>query len=310
MQVLANKLTSTHFTFLLMCFVLGTSLCTAQIPEKIKSIFPASTVFHNDIAYANDTLKKHLLDVYLPAQASGKLPLVIWVHGGGWMTNDKFADMGYMKSTVKGFLDNGYALASIDYRFSTTAPFPAQLQDCNQAIEFLYQHASTYNIDRERIALVGFSAGGHLASLLGLSNNNPMPQFYATQKKPSFKIKAVVDFYGPSDFLAFSSSPEMLKSDNPISLLLGASPIKRPDLAKVASPTSYVDKDDPPFLIIHGEKDQSVPYTQSLLLQSYLDQAKVKNDFILVEGAPHYGEMFDSELIRTKIFQFLNTYLK
>ncbi len=295
---------------LIVCSVWLPTPGQAQIPERIKSIFPASTVFHPDIAYANDTLKKHLLDIYLPSQAKGKLPMVIWVHGGGWMTNDKFADMGYMKQTVKGFLDKGYALASIDYRFSTTAPFPAQLQDCNQAIEFLYQNAAKYNLDREKIALAGFSAGGHLATLLALSNNQAVPGFYANQKKPSFTIKAVLDFYGPSDLVAFSSNPEMLKADNPISLLLGASPIKRPDLAKTASPTSYVDKNDPPFLIIHGEKDESVPYTQSVLLQSYLNQAKVKNEIIIVEGAPHYGEMFDQEQIRTKVFQFLDTYLK
>src|SRR5687767_8847039 len=88
---------------LIVCSVWLTTPGRAQIPERIKSIFPASTVFHLDIAYANDTLKKHLLDIYLPSQAKGKLPLVIWVHGGGWMTNDKFADMGYMKQTVKGF---------------------------------------------------------------------------------------------------------------------------------------------------------------------------------------------------------------
>ncbi|QHT70917.1 alpha/beta hydrolase [Rhodocytophaga rosea] len=304
-----NTSVSILLLFCLIFFVGATTFCAAQIPDRIKSIFPASTVFHQNIPYAGDTLKKHLLDIYLPSQSKGKLPLVIWVHGGGWMTNDKYADMGYMKQTVKDFLDNGYAFASIDYRFSTTAPFPAQMHDCNQAIEFLYQQASKYNIDRERIALIGFSAGGHLASVLGLSNNNSVTGFYPAQKKPSFKIKAVVDFYGPSDLLAFSSDPEILAAENPISLLLGASPIKRPDLAKAASPVSYVDKNDPPFLIIHGEKDESVPYTQSLLLQSYLDQVKVKNEVIIVDGAPHFGEKFDSESIRTKIFEFLKANL-
>ncbi len=91
--------------------------------------------------------------------------------------NDKYADMGYMKKTLKGFIDSGYALASIDYRHSTQAVFPAQIQDCNQAIEYLYQHAAKYNIDKNRIAVIGFSAGGHLASLLALSNNNSVKEF-------------------------------------------------------------------------------------------------------------------------------------
>lgn len=310
MQILPFQLSLLKITLLWICLTLSLLTSRAQVPDKIKSIFPPSTIIHNNIAYAGDTLKKHLLDIYLPAQTKDKRPLLIWVHGGAWMTNDKFADMGYMKQTLKGFLENGYALASIDYRFSTTAPFPAQIQDCNQAIEFLYQHAREYNLDKERFVLVGFSAGGHLASLLALSNNNQVAQLYANQKKPSFKIKAVIDFYGPSDLLAFSSNPEILKEDNPISLLLGASPVKRPDLAKAASPVTYVDKNDPPFLIVHGEKDESVPYTQSVLLQSYLNQAKVKNELIIVAGAPHYGEMFDAEPVRKKLLQFLSTSLK
>lgn len=103
----------------------------AQDSIPTYSYFSKGTVFHSNIPYAGDTLKKHLLDIYLPENAKGKLPLVAWIHGGAWNHNDKYADMGYMKSTVKEFVDNGYALASIDYRFSTTAPFPAQIQDCN-----------------------------------------------------------------------------------------------------------------------------------------------------------------------------------
>jgi acetyl esterase/lipase len=147
-------------------------LVTAQAPEHIKSIFPRETVFHQNIPYANDTLKKHLLDIYLPANAKPNTPLVVWVHGGAWMLNDKYADMSYMKNTVSTFIEKGYALASIDYRHSTTAIFPAQIQDCYQALEFLYTHAEKYKLDKNRIALIGFSAGGHLASLLALSHNN------------------------------------------------------------------------------------------------------------------------------------------
>lgn len=146
-------------------------------PAFVQEIFPKETVTHSNIPYANDTSKKHLLDIYLPEHANGKIPLVVWIHGGAWMVNDKYADMGYMKNTVRSFIESGYALASIDYRFSTEAIFPAQIQDCNQALEYLYQHADEYNIEREKIALIGFSAGGHLASLLGLSNNNDVRDF-------------------------------------------------------------------------------------------------------------------------------------
>jgi acetyl esterase/lipase len=281
----------------------------AQLPDFINTTFPKGTIFHQNIPYANDTLKKHLLDIYLPPNAVAP-PVIIWIHGGAWMMNDKYADMGYMKNTIKAFIQKGYALASIDYRHSTKAIFPAQIQDCNQAIEFLYKNADKYKIDKNRFVLMGFSAGGHLASLLALSNNATITDFYPAKKKTTFGIKAVLDFYGPSDFLLFFGNAKPDFIDNPIAILLGASPLKRPDISKLASPVTYVDKDDPPFFIVHGEKDQDVPPTQSYLLQSYLDLAQVKNELTIVKDAPHYGEMFDVEEIRTKLFQFLEKHLK
>jgi acetyl esterase/lipase len=252
-----------------------------------------------------------LLDIYLPANTTKKLPLVIWIHGGAWMLNDKYADMGYMKNTVKSFLDSGYALASIDYRYSTTAPFPAQIQDCNQAIQFLYDHAEKYHLNKNKMALIGFSAGGHLASLLGLSQNNNISRFYPGGKKPSFKISTVLDFYGPSDFVLLGGATDtsINNNRNAVSILLGALPMLRPDLAKAASPVTYVDKNDPPFLIVQGEKDESVPYTQSVMLHSWLALAGVTTDLIIVKDAPHYGVMFDTPEIRQKIFYILRKYL-
>ncbi|MCC6288725.1 MAG: alpha/beta hydrolase [Chitinophagaceae bacterium] len=284
---------------------------TAQNAE-IEKIFPANTIFHRNLAYAGDNNKKHLLDIYLPGKQTGKLPLVIWIHGGAWMLNDKYADMSYMKNTVKGFIDSGYALASIDYRYSTEAIFPAQIQDCNQAVEFLYQHAQEYNIDKNRIALIGFSAGGHLASLLGLSNNNDIKDFYAPGKKPHFKIKCVLDFYGPSDLIMIAGKPDTSRNnnDNPVAILLGTMPIQRPDIAKTASPVTYVDKNDPPFFIVQGEKDESVPNTQSVILSSWLNINGVYNKLTIVPGAPHFGEMFDAISIRNDLFRFLKTYLQ
>src|ERR1700749_2057475 len=150
----------------LFCLIISAKLF-AQTNPKI-NLFPQGTVLHGNIPYANDTLKKHLLDIYLPSTGKSSYPLIIWVHGGAWMLNDKYADMDYMRNTLKAFVDSGYAVASIDYRHSTTAPFPAQIQDCNQAVEFLYRNAAKYKLDRDKIGLIGFSAGGHLASLMAL----------------------------------------------------------------------------------------------------------------------------------------------
>lgn len=292
-------------------FMVGALNTVPAQTSPVQHIFPQGTIMHSNIAYANDTLKKHLLDIYLPANAKKNLPLVVWIHGGAWMLNDKYADMSYMTNTVKGFLDSGYALASIDYRWSTQAKFPAQIQDCNMAIQFLYDHAGEYNIDKNKIALIGFSAGGHLASLLGLSNNNHVKTFYADDKKTAFKIKCVLDFYGPSDFLMLASLPDtsINNSRNPVAVLLGNMQVDRPDLAKAASPVTYIDKDDPPFLIVQGEKDESVPNTQSKILSSWLTLNKVPNKLIIVKDAPHYGVMFDEDYIRTDLFQYLRKYL-
>ena len=290
--------------------VLTICFTKAQIPDKIKSIFPEGTVMHNNLAYADDTLKRHKLDIYLPANAKANTPLVIWIHGGAWKLNDKFADMSYMKNTIKGILDQGYGLASIDYRYSTEAIFPAQIQDCNQAITWLYNHGDKYGIDKNKFAVMGFSAGGHLASLLALSNNNKVRQFTHNGKAVPFKIKAVIDFYGPANFLALVPKVEINDPTDAITSLFGATILQRPDIAIQASPTTYVDANDPPFIIFHGEKDESVPYTQSVLLRSYLLHAKVPNELTVVLNAPHYGDMFDVESHCKQISLFLKTYLK
>jgi len=296
-------------TLFLIGFALLSLKISAQTFKLVTDVFPAGTVHYDNIPYANDTLKKHLLDIYLPTTGKSSYPVVIWIHGGAWMSNDKYADMGYMKNTLKEFIDKGYAVASIDYRWSTMAIFPAQIQDCNQALEFIYQNADKYKLDKNRMALIGFSAGGHLANLVGLSNNNNVKDFYADGKKLHFKIKVVLDFYGPSDFLALKGN-DSNNPRNPVILLLGGPVNDNPGKAKTASPVTYIDKNDPPFLIVQGEKDESVNPDQSISLSEKLKSAGVKNDLIIVPNAPHYGVMFDVENIRKKIFEYLDEYLR
>ncbi len=264
--------------------------------------FPKGTILHGNIPYNNDSLPKHLLDIYLPADAKGKVPLVIFVHGGGWLGNDKYADIGYMKKTVGEIVSSGFALASIDYRFATQAIFPAQIQDCNRAISFLFDNADKYGLDKKRIAVMGFSAGGHLASLIGLSKNNNVENFFMPGTNKSFTFKAVIDFYGPAELILFPGSND---PKSPESLLIGATPLSRPDLAKAASPITYVDKNDPPFLIIHGEKDDIVSNKHSQLLSSWLNVVGVQNELVIVKDAPHFGVMFDADDIRNKVIAFL-----
>jgi acetyl esterase/lipase len=285
---------------------------TAQINPRVEHIFPTGTITYTNIPYANDTMQKHLLDIYLPSKHGKNTPLIVWIHGGAWMLNDKYADMSYMGNTIQSFIYSGFALASIDYRYSTTAIFPAQIQDVNQAVQFLYDHAAKYDLDKNKIALIGFSAGGHLASLMGLSNNNNVKEFYPPGEKINFKIRCVFDFYGPSDLIMQTANPDtsVMNDRDPVAILLGAMPVNRPDLAKIASPVTYVDSNDPPFLIVQGEKDESVPNTESKILSSWLTLAGVPNKLIIVPGAPHYGKMFDADYIRKDIFSFLEKYMK
>ncbi len=274
--------------------------------NRVIDLFPKGTILKSNVPYNGDTLQKHLLDIYLPAQAKGKVPLIIFIHGGAWMVNDKYADMNYMKKTLAEIVEAGFAVASIDYRFSTQAIFPAQLQDCNSAISFLYDNAVKYGFDVNHFAVMGFSAGGHLASLVGLAKNNNVKEFFKPGTNQSFNIKAVVDFYGPADLQLFPGNDN---DNSPEAHLLGAAPLMRPDLARSASPITYVDKNDPPFLIIHGEKDEFVSPKQSRLLSAWLTLAGVKNEVDIVKDAPHYGEMFDAESVRLKVLNFLKQHL-
>jgi acetyl esterase/lipase len=283
----------------------GEAFC--QNTNRVLNLFPEGTVLNGNIAYNNDTLKKHQLDIYLPANTQGKIPLVVLIHGGGWLVNDKYADIGYMGNTVSALINNGMAVASIDYRFASQAQFPALIQDCNQALSFLVRNADKYHLDVNRVALMGFSAGGHLASLQGLANNNQIPAFFMNGKSQKFNIKAVVDYYGPSELTAMPSSED---PKAPEAILLGATPIARPDLAKVASPVTYVDKNDPPFLIFHGEKDDMVPNRQSKLLSGWLSAVGVKNELTVVPNAPHFGKMFDTAEYKDKVVGFLKEALK
>ena len=297
-------------TFLILIIaVVSQILAFAQMPTAslIESRLPKGTIVHGNIPYNNDTLKKHLLDIYVPADAKGKVPLVVLIHGGGWIGNDKYADMGYMPNTVAAILNNGMAIASIDYRFATQAVFPAILQDCNKAVSFLYDNADRYGLDKNSIALMGFSAGGHLASLMGTSQNNKVSDFYFPNTYRPFQYKAVVDFYGPTDLVLLPGNED---EKSPESLLIGAAPLLRPDLAKRASPIACIDKNDPPFLIYHGEKDNTVSNKQSKLFSAWLTYYGVTNELTIVKDAPHFGTMYDVPQISNKVINFLKQHLQ
>jgi len=246
---------------------------------------PEGTHILRDLAYVPNGHERQKLDLYLPAQneGGGPLPLIVWVHGGAWLAGSK------ENCPSVRFLQSGYAAASINYRLSRHAIFPAQIEDCKAAIRFLRANADKYNIDPNRIGVWGASAGGHLVALLGTTGD--VKEF---DKGPnlhvSSRVQAVCDYFGPTDLTKmsdFESSMDHDAPDSPESLLVGGPVQENKEACRRANPITYVSKDDPPFLICHGDKDMLVPHNQSVLLNAALKKAGVNVKFHTVKGGGH-----------------------
>jgi acetyl esterase/lipase len=254
-----------------------------------------------DVAYAPMSAAQ-TLDLYLPDAPMSPLPLVVFIHGGAWMAGDKRNE--YAAGVVPLFLDEGYAVASINYRLSGEAIFPAQLLDVKAAIRWLRANAPTYGIDPDRIAATGESAGAHLAALLGTSAG--VAEFddpaYGNPGVSS-AVNAVIDWYGPVDLVAadvmLAANPactETLRSANepdPASTqLLGAPPDEVPELAATANPITYLQPGRivPPFLIEHGDVDCVVPYQGSVALHEAIEAfaGPGRSQLVIVPGSGHF----------------------
>jgi uncharacterized protein (TIGR03067 family) len=283
-----------------------TQTVSTNVPGAAE-VLPASspygeaTIMRN-IPYAAQPTSQQNFDLILPAQKGNEpFPLVIWIHGGAWMSGIKEWD------NVKYLVRHGYAIASIDYRFSTEALFPAQIQDCNTALNFILAHATNYGISPKKFIIGGGSAGGHLALLLGLARGER--DFGAD---PSIKPLAILDFFGPVDFNRTKADLEAIHSEKGLEVfkdavgrLLGT-PVDQPsEKARLASPITYVSASSPPVLVLHGSRDESVPVAQSQRLHEALDRSGVKNQLIMVE-AGHDGPLFSTPEIESKVVSFLD----
>jgi acetyl esterase/lipase len=251
-----------------------------------------------------------LLDLYLPAgsyagadqdsEAGGPgFPAVIHFHGGGWRTGERSSlgptVDGFGLSPIEQLVEAGFVVASADYRLSAAATFPAQLLDAKAAVRWLRTNAAEYNVDPDRIYAWGDSAGGHLASLVGLTTG-------AVEKGTSQtddRVAAVAAWYPPTDLtrMGEQARPDAVASaDDPGSreaLLIGAQPADAPDLAAAASPITYVREDAPPFLLVHGTADRFVPVAQSASLAEVLQKAGAGVELLLIEGADHMWSLPD-----------------
>ena len=246
----------------------------------------ADATIQRDLVYKRVNGAVLTLDLYCPEKVSGPAPVIVWVHGGGWRRGGK------KQCPAVALVPDGYAVASIDYRLSSTAPFPAQIEDCKAAVRWLRANAAKYNLDADRIGVWGMSAGGHLAALLGTSGGVPELEGSGDNMQYSSRVQAVCDVAGPADLLAMTNlGPRRTLA---IEGLLGGPLEKDKAKAIAASPIHYVSKDDPPFLIVHGEADRVVPVEQSQRLYDELRKAGVNATLKILPQVGHQGVLMDA----------------
>jgi acetyl esterase/lipase len=272
------------FKLLIGCalFVFPACAPAQQVPPDARTLL--------DLAYVTNGHARQKLDLYVPAHPSG--PLLVWIHGGGWREGTKSGPPGL------ALVAKGFTVASVEYRFSQDAIFPAQIEDCKAAIRWLRAHAAEYGYDPQRIGAWGASAGGHLVALLGVTGQ--VKDFDVGENlDQSSAVQCVIDWFGPADFPAYDPNlaEPSIRRENPDSVLaklLGGPISQKLDLAKRASPVTWVTKDAAPMLIMQGTKDPLVPLEQSQRLYDKLKAAGADATLEVIEGAGHGGPEFTS----------------
>ena len=279
--------------------------------------FSSVTPTHKDLAYA-DVSSAQKLDLYIPASVNGPFPLVIMVHGGGFMFGDK-ADGGGLTG-VDQLLAAGYAVASINYRLSGEAIYPAQIYDAKAAVRFLRANAETYNLDPDKFGAWGASAGGNLVSLLGTTCGvAELEGAELGNAEQSSCVQAVVDWFGPIDFLKMQEqlteagcSASTDDASSPESKLIGEPIQTVPEKVALTNPMNYITSDDAPFFIENGTADCNIPPVQNKNLAEALSAVIGAENvtYVSLEGAGHGGSQFETEENLKLVIEFLDKYLK
>jgi acetyl esterase/lipase len=258
-----------------------------------------------DIEFARVGEVPLALDLYLP-RGKAREPLIVWVHGGAWRSGSK------KSMPLSKLVEEGYPVASVDYRLSTQAKFPAQVHDIKAAIRFLRGHGERWHLPKKKIVVAGDSAGGHLAALVGVSNGNAeLEGEVGSDRGQSSDVQGILSFYGAANLTTIlkQSTPHGLEVRVPaLDLLLGGQPDAVPELARLASPVFHVDHDDPPLLLLHGDQDPQMPINQSLELWGAYKRVKAPVQLEVVHGAGHGGAMFYDEERMAVVRSFLRRY--
>lgn len=251
-------------------------LGTLDLIEKMPPV-PESLVEQKDIVYKEIDTIQLKLDIYRKKELTQKRPLIIFIHGGAWKGGDK---KDYRRYLVD-FAEKGYITATIQYRLTKVAKFPAAVNDVKCAVKWLKANADNYLIDVNKIAIVGGSAGGHLAMMIGYSSDTEKFNECNVENSDT-KVNAIVNLYGPTDL-----TTDYAKNHPSVINFIGKSYNEDPNIFKAASPLFYITKDDTPTLIFQGTLDELVPYSQSDSLKSRLDKIGVPAEYHKLEGWPH-----------------------
>jgi len=280
---------------------------------ELDAIFDGYSVnYVNDVVYSSYGGRDVVLNLLLPTvETSEPYPLIMFIQGSGWLPQNVYRTLPVLVDLAR----SGYVIASIEYRHSREAIAPAQAQDVKAAIRFMRPNAGQYNINPDKVAVMGTSSGGHLAALVGTSAGEQSFLTDDYRDQPS-NVQAVVDFFGPTDFRQMDDHPSQITHNNPgspESLVVGG-PIQEPSqeqAVRAYNPISYIspEKEMPPFLIIHGDVDPLVPFNQSVLLYEALKDANQEVTFYRVNGAGHGPGIFSSEMM-VIVNDFLDQHLK
>lgn len=281
----------------LLSFAIALVLASDLFAQHNTPKLPAGTQTYRDVVYVPNGGRSRSLDIFVPGNTTKPLPLVVWIHGDAWKAGSKEF------CPAIPLLSRGYAVASLNYRLSQEAIFPAQIHDCKAAIRWLRANAEKYHLDPDRIGVWGGSAGGHLVALLGTSGGVKELEGNEGNLKFSSQVQAVCDFFGPADFNSIRSQA----ADGPVAALLGGTDEAARRNGIAASPVTYANKTNPPFLIMHGESDNVVPIQQSEKLNEVLKKAGVEVTFHRIPGA---GHGFGGPEIQKTVFDFFDKHLK
>jgi acetyl esterase/lipase len=297
------------------CFLIAALFCSVahgQQPRRDRPQFqiPDDLELVPNVTYGTGGERPLQLSILRPkSPPSTPMPVVVFIHGGGWRGGSKQGGIRNLIPLAK----RGYFCASIDYRLSGEAIFPAQIEDCKCAIRFLRAKAEDYHLDADRIGVWGSSAGGHLVALLGTAGDAKDLEGKGGRSQYSSRVQAVCDWFGPTDFLHYHVDGEPNEhADGAVAQLLGGPVSEKKELAAKASPVNYVTKDDPPFLIMHGDRDLLVPLRQSEMLRDALQKVGVEATLKVVKDAGHglQGPDVDRGALLETVLQFFDRTLK